>query len=1019
MNLSKIFILRPVATTLLSVALALAGFLAYHKLPVAPLPQIDFPTVLVQASLPGASPEIMATSVATPLERHIGRVAGVNEMTSSSSLGSTRIVIQFDLSRNTDGAARDVQAAIDAATADLPSNLPSRPTYRKVNPADAPVIILSVSSEHHTVPDMFDKASTILQQKLSQVVGVGNVVVGGGSLPGVRVEVDPQALTKNKLNLEDLRAFLSSTNVTRPKGELTQGANRVTLFTNDQLFKAKEYKDLIISYKDSAAVRLKDVADVVDSMEDLRVAGISNNKPCVMLVIFRQPGANILTTVDNVRKALPSLQASVPASMQIQEVMNRTSTIRASLKEVEHTLLIATVLVVLVMFFFLQSARAALISSIVIPLCLLGTFALMYLSGFSLNNFSLMALTIATGFVVDDAVVVVENISRHIESGMRPVKAALLGAREIGFTVLSMSVSLMAVFIPIIFMGGLVGRFFKEFALTLCGAIFLSLLLSLSLTPMMGSKLLKRPKAKGGSLIERVRERIYRPALSWAIAHRYTIFSINILAVVATVLLASYIPKGLFPEQDTDRIICSVQGRQDISFQALKRALVQYVHILTQDKDVRYASGFIGGSNNVPNAGTIYMTLIPKTQRKDTMGQVMERLRKKLSQVQGANIFMRSAQDVAVGGRQTGGLYQYALTSPSLSVLHQWVPQLMTRMSKIPGVVDVNSDLQDHGLEVYVNVNKDKASTYGLTMEAIDQVLYDAFGQRQVSTLYNTRNQYHVVMEVAPAFWQRPESLNEVYVRAPSGEDVPLASFATFEPRRTLLSVNHQSMMPCATLSFNLLPGYALSQVTGSIEEAFKDLHVDKKDLMGAFQSTAKVFQDSSSGEFYLIIAAILSIYIVLGILYESLIHPLTILSTLPSAGVGALLALLITRTDLSLMGLIGVILLMGIVKKNAIMMIDLAIVKHRNEGKTAQEAILEACLLRFRPIMMTTFAAMLGALPLALGHGVGFEFRQPLGISIIGGLFVSQLLTLFTTPITYLILESLASRVTQRAQHS
>lgn len=1023
MSLSSPFIYRPVATTLLAVGLAISGIVAFYFLPASALPQIDFPTIIVQAALPGASPEIMASSVATPLERQLGQIAGVTEMTSSSTLGNTRVIIQFDLSRNIDGAARDVQAAINAARSHLPKDLPNQPTYRKVNPADAPILILALTSNAYSVGQMYDAASTILQQKISQISGVGNVIVGGSSLPGVRVELNPTALNQYGIGLEQVRQIIAKSNVSRPKGAFSNDRWTSEIIANDQIFKAHEYKPLIIDFKDGAPIRLSDVADVVDSVEDLRNAGVSNGKPAVVLVIFKQPSVNVIETVDNVKAMLPKLKGAIPTDIDINVVMDRTTTIRASLKDVELTLVLAVILIVLVIYAFLRDLRAAFIPSLTIPLCLLGTFSVMYLLGYTLDNLSLMALTIGTGFVVDDGVVVLENISRHVEAGLTPFKAALRGAKEVGFTVLSMTTSLIAVFLPILLMEGIVGRLFREFAVTLSVALVVSMVVSLTITPMMCAYLLKS-KSEAEEMVYSHTEVIetrgyYSTALYWALDHRRLMLFVTVLAIGLSVYLFKVIPKGFFPQQDTGRITGTIQAQQNISFQAMKEKLAEFVGIVQKDPAVESVVGFLGGSGGPSgrtiNSGSMFITLVPLEKRKISSDEVINRLRKKLNEVPASNLYLVSAQDLVVGGRQSNAQYLYTLMAYDLEILNTWVPQVMKKMSEIPGVVDLNSDQLNLGLQEFVTIDRETASRFGITALDIDNTLYDAFGQRQVSILYTPMNQYHVVMEVAPEYWQDPKTLDEIYVPSAGGALVPLSVFANFDTASTLLQVNHQGQYPAATLSFNLLPGVSLGTVVKAMTHAIKELHLPEGAIIGSFQGTAEAFQSSLKSQKYLIVAALIAVYIVLGILYESLIHPITILSTLPSAGVGALLALLVTRTELSIIALIGIILLIGIVKKNAIMMIDFALVLEREHGKTPKEAIHEACILRFRPIMMTTLAAMLSAVPLAIGYGVGAELRQPLGITIIGGLLLSQMMTLFTTPVIYLTFESWAKRWRER----
>ncbi|WP_153100647.1 efflux RND transporter permease subunit [Paraburkholderia hayleyella] len=1100
MNLSRPFIKRPVATTLLAVGIALAGVFAFIRLPVAPLPQIDFPTISVQASLPGASPETVATSVASPLERHLGSIADVTEITSSSSLGSARITLQFGLNRDIDGAARDVQAAINAARADLPASLRSNPTYHKVNPADAPILVLALTSPTLPAGQLYDSAATVLQQSLSQVDGVGEVDVSGSANPAVRVELEPHALFQYGIGLEDVRAALAAANANSPKGAIEFGPNRVQIYTNDQASRAAQYRDLVIAYRNGAAVRLSDVAEVIDSVEDLRNQGLMNGQRSVLVILYRQPGANIIETIDRVKAMLPQLRAALPADVEVTPTADRSTTIRASLRDTEHTLVIAVALVVMVVFLFLRNWRATLIPSIAVPISIIGTFGAMYLLGFSIDNLSLMALTIATGFVVDDAIVVLENISRHIENGMPRMRASILGAREVGFTVLSISLSLVAVFLPILLMGGIVGRLFREFALTLSLAIGVSLLVSLTLTPMMCSRLLseahnKREEGRFGRWLERGFARLqrsYEHTLGWALRHPRLILVTLLATVGLNVWLYIVIPKGFFPQQDTGRLVGGIQADQSTSFQAMKVKFAEMMRIVQANPAVESVVGFTGGRQT--NSGFMFVVLKSKKERTHSADQVIQALRAPLSEVAGVRTFLQAVQDIRVGGRQSNAQYQFTLLADSTTDLYTWGPKLTEALQARPELADVNSDQQQGGLEAMVTIDRATAARLGIKPAQIDNTLYDAFGQRQVSTIYNPLNQYHVVMEVAPQYWQSPEMLKQIYIStsggsasgaqltnatagtvtatattapvstsastggtggtsassaariasdsarnqatnaiAASGKSsassgsavstsketmIPLSAIAHFAPGNTPLSVNHQSQFVASTISFNLPPGRSLSDATQAIYDTMARIGVPGT-IHGSFQGTAQAFQSAMANQPLLILAALAAVYIVLGILYESYIHPLTILSTLPSAGVGALLALLLFRTEFSIIALIGVILLIGIVKKNAIMMIDFAIAASR-EGMSSYDAIHQACLLRFRPIMMTTCAALLGAVPLAFGRGEGAELRAPLGIAIVGGLIVSQILTLYTTPVVYLYMDRLrvwaASRRARRA---
>ena len=1018
MNISAPFIKRPIGTSLLTLALLMSGALAFNFLPVAPLPQVEFPVIQVSASLPGASPETMASAVATPLERQFGRIAGINQMTSVSQLGSTGIVLQFDLSRNIDAAARDVQAAINAARSQLPSYLPGNPWYRKVNPADAPILIMSLTSDSVTLPNIYDQANSILSQKLAQVNGVGQVYVGGGANPAVRAEVNPAMLNNYGIGLDAVRTALNAANANRPKGEVANANSAWTVHDNDQMTRADQYRPLIVAYnkQNGAAVRLGDVADVQDSVEDAHIFGLSNGKRAVILIVFRQPGANIIQTVDNVLAILPQLQASISPAIKLAVVSDRTTTVRASLHDIEITLGISVLLVIFVVFAFLRTVRATIIPSIAVPLSLIGTFGIMYLAGYSLNNLSLMALAISTGFVVDDAIVVLENITRYLEKGKGPVEATFLGAREIGFTVLSMSTSLVAVFIPILMMGGIVGRFFREFAVTLSAAIGVSLVISLTTTPTMCAQLLKSLGEETHGRAYKASQKVfdgilgvYRVSLGWVLRHQFAVLLITIATAFLSVHLFREAPKGFFPQQDTGRIQGAVQAAQDISFNAMKAKMRRYVEIAMNDPNVSTMIGFCGGTTAM-NQGRMFITLKPLRERKLSADQVIEELSRKFAEVPGATLYMQAQQDLNIGGRLSQAQYQYTLQGEDLNELNEWAPQLLEKLRALPQLQQVNTDQQDKGLAANVIIDRDTASRLGVSAQEIDAVLYDAFGQRQVSTIYEPLNQYHVVMEVAPEFQQTPETLETTYVNSSKGNMVPLSAFAHFGPANTSLAVNHQGQWPAVTISFNLAPGVSLGQATQLIENAERSIRFPAT-IHASFQGTAAAFKESLANEPILIMAALLAVYIVLGILYESYIHPVTILSTIPSAGVGALLALKLTHNELNVIGLIGIILLIGLVKKNAIMMIDFALDAERREGRAPLDAIHEACLLRFRPIMMTTAAALLGALPLALGTGTGSELRRPLGLTIIGGLIVSQALTLFTTPVVYLYMDRLRWR--------
>jgi len=1016
MNLSAWFIHRPVGTSLLALAITLVGAICYRLLPVAPLPQVEYPTINISAGLPGASAETMASAVATPLERQFGLIAGVSEMTSQSTLGQTSVTLQFDLDRNIDAATRDVQAAINAARGRLPTNLPRNPDPRKVNPADAPVLILAMTSDLHDKPRLQDVASTLLQQKLSQVPGVGQVVVSGGSAPAVRVSVNPLVLERYDLGLDDIRTCLQQANANRPKGVIDDGVTTWSIATSDQLFTAAEYRRLIVAWKRGAAIRLGDVATVVDAVEDVRVAGVYNGRPTIMLIVYRQPAANIIRTVDNVLEILPQLRAQIPAGMRLDLAMDRTATIRASIADVQHTLLLSVVLVVGVVFVFLRDWRATLIPSVVVPVSLVSTFAAMYALGYSLDNLSLMALTIATGFVVDDAIVVLENIARHREQGMRPLQAALLGAREIGFTVLSISVSLVAVFIPILLMGGIVGRLFREFAVTLTVAIGVSMVVSLTLTPMMCAWLLEPAAAVRRGVVDRGIEwildgvtRLYAALLGVVMRHPRITMAVNLATIGLTVWMYAIVPKGFFPQQDTGRITGTLDADQDTSFQTMSQLLTKFSLAVKEDPAVAGITGSTGGAaGGSPNAARMFVSLVPKADRDGmTADQVIGRLRGKLSQLTGATMIMQPVQDLRIGGRPSSSQYQFTLRGDNLADLNEWGPKLVRAMRAMPELADIRSDQQNRGLQEGLSIDRDAAARFGITPRQIDDALYDAFGQRQVSIMYKPLGQYRVVMGMEQQFLQGPDALKSLHVTGSSGLQVPLESLCTHATSNAPLMVNHTAQFPSATVSFNLAPGVSLGAAVEAVEAKAAEMGMPAT-VRGSFSGTAQVFREALANQPLLILAAVITVYLVLGMLYESVIHPLTIISTLPSAGLGALLALQWTGSQLDVMSMIGIILLIGIVKKNAIMMIDFALEAERSRGLSPREAITEACILRFRPITMTTLAALLGGLPLALGTGPGAELRWPLGIAIVGGLIVSQMLTLFTTPVVYLYLDCL-----------
>ena len=1021
MNLSEYFIYRPIATSLLTLAISLAGLIAFFQLPIAPLPQVDFPTISVQASLPGASPEIMISSVATPLERALGHIAGITEITSASSMGTTSIMLQFDINRDIDGAARDVQAAINAANNLLPGNMPNRPSYKKINPADSPIMILALTSETMTRGQLYDAASTILTPKISQIQGIGQVTVGGSSLPAVRIQLNPVALAKYGIGFEEVRATIAASNVNRPKGALENATHHLPIYANDQAKTASEYLPLIITYKNGAAIRLSDLGQALDSVEDLRSAGLKDNQPAILLIINKQAGANIIETVDKIKSLLPQLQASIPSACKLSMVLDRSITIRASLHEVERSLLIAIGLVILIVFLFLRDLRSAMIPIITIPVSLLGTFGVMYLCHYSLDNLSLMALTIATGFVVDDAIVVLENTSRHMEQGTSPRQAALKGAGEVGFTVLTMSLSLVAVFIPILLMGGIVGRLFQEFAVILSAAVLISLVISLTTTPMLCALWLRPLKIKTRSHLDHFTEQHtnrlvtgYEHTLRWALRNSPLVMLLLLCTIGLNIYLYTIVPKGFFPIQDTGRLSGTIQADQSISSQAMQKKLADFVAILHQDPEIETVIGFTGGQRST-NTGLMFATLKPLEERQLSVDKLMTRLRGKLKNEPGAQLILQSPQDLRIGARGSSALFEYTLQTDNLEELRTWVPQIVKALSKRTELVDVNTNQQDNGQQISLQVDRDLSSRLGLSQTQINSTLNNAFGQRQISLIYNSLNQYRVIMEVTPEFSQSAETLKNIYINAPavpqltSRGQIPFSTFVTYSTTNTPLSVNHQSQFPAGTISFNLKPGTSLSTASQAITETMSNLGVPAS-IHGSFQGTAKAFKESLNDQPWLILAALISIYIVLGILYESYIHPLTILSTLPSAGIGAILALIVFKTEFSIIAMIGVILLIGIVKKNAIMMIDFALNAERTLAMSPKDAIFNACLMRFRPIMMTTFAALLAALPLALGSGYGSELRRPLGIAIVGGLVFSQVLTLYSTPVIYLYLDRFQS---------